>query len=168
MWRGGDRNGQWPLTGGFRRGTGASGEFHSSVSTSRSSNRTCGLPASGSRTRVHAFAHRRRRGKLRPAHRAVLLGRWTAVGPVAAAVVRGRLRYDGAVRLPVLVHRRLAPVRFTVRTATPSPSCSRRIHGADRDAITVAAKGGTSQFLSAAPPYVHGVYDRAGPGRISR
>jgi len=32
-----------------------------SVSTSRSSNRTCGFPASGSRTRTHDFAH----GKLR-------------------------------------------------------------------------------------------------------
>ena len=34
---------------------------HSSVSTSRSSNRTGGFPASGSRTRSHAFAHRRLR-----------------------------------------------------------------------------------------------------------
>ena len=33
-----------------------------SVSTSRSSNRTCRFPASGSRTRAHAFAH----GSLRP------------------------------------------------------------------------------------------------------
>ena len=32
-----------------------------SVSTSRSSNRTCGFPASGSRTRTHAFAHAARR-----------------------------------------------------------------------------------------------------------
>ena len=30
---------------------------HSSVSTPLSSNRTCGLPASGSRTRPHAFVH---------------------------------------------------------------------------------------------------------------
>ena len=35
--------------------------YHSSVSTSRSSNRTCGFPASGFRTGHHAFAH----GKLR-------------------------------------------------------------------------------------------------------
>jgi hypothetical protein len=32
---------------------------HDPVSTSRSSNRTCGFPASGSRTRAHAFAHGR-------------------------------------------------------------------------------------------------------------
>jgi hypothetical protein len=32
---------------------------HGSVSTSRSSNRTCRSPASGSRTRLHAFAHDR-------------------------------------------------------------------------------------------------------------
>jgi hypothetical protein len=32
---------------------------HGSVSTSRSSNRTCGFPASGSRTRHHAVAHGR-------------------------------------------------------------------------------------------------------------
>ena len=39
-----------------QRGT---GQFprHSSVSTSRSSNRTCRSPASGSRTRPHAFTH---------------------------------------------------------------------------------------------------------------
>jgi len=51
-------------------------------------------------------------------------GRWTLVTPVAAAVVRGHLRYYGAVRLPVLVHRRLAPVGFTTRTATPSRCAS--------------------------------------------
>jgi hypothetical protein len=32
-------------------------------STPRSSNRTCGFAASGSRTRTHAFAHKRRRGR---------------------------------------------------------------------------------------------------------
>ena len=45
-----------PLSSG-----GASIAAPCSVSTSRSSNRTCGFPASGSRTRIHAFAH----GKLR-------------------------------------------------------------------------------------------------------
>jgi hypothetical protein len=49
-------------------------------------------------------------------------GRVTHVKPVAAALVRRRLRYYGAVRLPTLVHRRLAPVGFTARTATQSPS----------------------------------------------
>jgi len=44
--------------------------------------------------------------------------------PVAAAVVRGHLRYDGAVRGPILVHRRLAPSGFTTRTATPSRCAS--------------------------------------------
>jgi hypothetical protein len=34
-----------------------------SVSTPRSSNRTCGFAASGSRTRTHAFAHKRRCGR---------------------------------------------------------------------------------------------------------
>lgn len=34
----------------------------------------------------------------------------------------GLPRYYGAVRLPVAVHRRLAPVGFAARTATPSPS----------------------------------------------
>jgi hypothetical protein len=49
-----------------------------------------------------------------------------------------------------------------------SASCSRRIHGADRDTISVAAGYGISQFLSGEPPYVHGVYDRAGPVRASQ
>src|SRR5438445_271449 len=34
-----------------------------SVSTSRSSNRTCGFPASGSRTRSHACAHEKGGGR---------------------------------------------------------------------------------------------------------
>ena len=47
-------------------------------------------------------------------------GRVTTVKPVAAAVVRRRPGYYGAVRLPTLVHRRLAPVGFTARTAASS------------------------------------------------
>src|SRR5215472_13401193 len=39
----------------------AQGRTPCAVSTSRSSNRTCGFPASGSRTRTHAVAHGRRR-----------------------------------------------------------------------------------------------------------
>jgi hypothetical protein len=54
MWRGG-------LDGAYLLPTllvaGASISRSCSVSTSRSSNRTGGFPASGSRTRLHAFAH---------------------------------------------------------------------------------------------------------------
>ena len=49
-------------------------------------------------------------------------GRVTTVKPVHTAFVRRRLRYYGAVRLPAAVHRRLAPVGFTARTAGP-PAC---------------------------------------------
>src|SRR4029077_11902625 len=63
-WHGARRVGMW--RGGGRLGMSVFHPFrlavpqwldHSSVSTSRSSNRTCGSPASGSRTRPHAFAH---------------------------------------------------------------------------------------------------------------
>ena len=43
------------------------------------------------------------------------------VKPRCDAVVRRLPRYYGAVRLPMLVHRRIAPVGFTARTAAPSP-----------------------------------------------
>ena len=56
--------------------------------------------------------------------------------------------------------------RLTSRVRS-SPSCSRRIHGADRGAITAAAGRRISQFLCEESPYVHGVVDRAGPCRIS-
>ena len=51
-----------------------------SVSTSRSSNRTCGSPASGFRTRTHAFAHERLRRRsirfTRPACSRKAAGHW--------------------------------------------------------------------------------------------
>jgi len=54
MWRGG-------LGEAYRLPTlssvGASLARHASVSTSRSSNRTCGFPASGSRRKCHDVAH---------------------------------------------------------------------------------------------------------------
>jgi len=49
-----------------------------------------------------------------------------------------------------------------------SPSCSRRIHGADHATIFTVADGGTSQFLYGELTCVHGVFDRAGPGLASR
>ena len=49
-WRGGGRPMGVAVSGGFRR-AGASLLRHGSVSSRRSSNRTCGFPASGSRTR---------------------------------------------------------------------------------------------------------------------
>jgi len=56
-WRGGERAGEWPFAGGLSLDRRCLSPTHRSVSTSRSSNRTCGFPASGSRTRFHAFAH---------------------------------------------------------------------------------------------------------------
>jgi len=41
------------------------------------------------------------------------------------------------------------------------------IHGADRGTITAPARRGTSQFLCGEFTYMHGVFDRAGPCRIS-
>ena len=58
MWRGG-LGAAYPLP--VLSGAGVSLADPYSVSTSRSSNRTCGFPASGFRTRTHACAH----GKLR-------------------------------------------------------------------------------------------------------
>ena len=49
-----------------------------------------------------------------------------------------------------------------------SPSCSHRIHDADRGAICPVAKHGTSQFLCGEFTYVHGVFDRAGSACASR
>ena len=57
--------------------------------------------------------------------------------------------------------------RLTSRVRS-SPSCSRRIYGADRGAITAAAGRGTSQFPCEESTYVHGVFDRAGPFCVSR
>jgi hypothetical protein len=61
MWRGG---GRIPLDRfrPFRLAVPQS-RYHDSVSTSRSSNRTGLIEASGSRTRHHAFAHGRSRAK---------------------------------------------------------------------------------------------------------
>jgi hypothetical protein len=44
-------------------GAGASLAAPCSVSTPRSSNRTCGFPASGFRSSTHAFAHGKLRGR---------------------------------------------------------------------------------------------------------
>ena len=55
----------------------------------------------------------------RPAPRTYRAG--DIVKPRCDAVVHRLPRYYGAVRLPTLVHRRLAPVGFTTRTAAPSP-----------------------------------------------
>jgi len=55
----------------------------------------------------------------RPAPRTYRAG--DMVKPRCDAVVRRLPRYYGAVRLPTLAHRRLAPVGFTARTAAPSP-----------------------------------------------
>ena len=54
MWRGGP---VWHAVGRIDRCP-ASNRARDSVSTSRSSNRTCRFPASGSRTRLHAFVPR--------------------------------------------------------------------------------------------------------------
>ena len=57
MWRGGVG---WHICWPTLSVAGASIAIPCSVSTSRSSNRTCGFPASGFRTRTHAFAHGKR------------------------------------------------------------------------------------------------------------
>ena len=69
-----------------------------------------------------------------------------------AGLVRGLHWYFGTVRLPELVHRRRASLDFPTRPAAPS----------------VAGELSTSRFSCEVFPYVHGVSDRAGPGRISR
>ena len=64
--------------GGFRSSRSVAAPFvwrclradHDSVSTSRSSNRTCGFPASGSRTRTSRLRPRRRRAQAGPDGRA--------------------------------------------------------------------------------------------------
>src|SRR5947209_8829428 len=66
--------------------------------------------------------------------------------------VRGLHRYYGTVRLPGLVHRRRASLDFPTRPAAP----------------LAAGEPRTSRFSREVFPYVHGVSDRAGPGRISR
>ena len=58
MWRGGLG---WHICWPTLSIAGVSLAIPYSVSTSRSSNRMCGWPASGFRTRTHAFAHGRRR-----------------------------------------------------------------------------------------------------------
>jgi len=60
--------------------------------------------------------------------------------------------YYGTVRLPGFVHRRRASLDFPTRPATPS----------------AAGEPRTSRFSCEVFPYVHGVFDRAGPVRISR
>ena len=68
-----------------------------------------------------------------------------------AGFVRRLLRYYGAVRLPMPVHRQRASLDFPARPAA-------------------SAAGGhrTSRFSSKVFPYMPGVSDPAGPGRISR
>ena len=68
-----------------------------------------------------------------------------------SGLVRGLHWYFGPVRLPELVHRRRASLDFPTRPAAPS----------------AAGKPRTSRFSCEVFPYVHGVSDRAGPGRIS-
>ena len=70
MWRGGGRIGLSVSAAFVWRCL--SSRAMTSVSTPRSSNRTCRFPASGSRTRHHAFAHGRSRTAIRPTARAVL------------------------------------------------------------------------------------------------
>ena len=67
-------------------------------------------------------------------------------------VVRRLHQYCGTVRLPALVHRRRTSLDFPTRPAAPSAAGEHR----------------TSRFSCEMFPYVHGVSDRAGPGRISR
>lgn len=55
-WRGSHRSRGVAVAGGFRQCQCLSPD-HSPVSSRRSSHRTCGFPASGARTRSHAFAH---------------------------------------------------------------------------------------------------------------
>src|SRR5208282_839795 len=72
---------------------------------------------------------------------------------LVAGLVRRLLRYCGTVRLPMPVHHRRMSLDF------PDTACHsisrRRYHG-------------TSRFSSKVFPYMHGVYDRARPGCISR
>ena len=58
MWRGG-LGLAYPFPALSSAGASLSGPY--SVSTSRSSNRTCGFPASGSRRKHHGFAHEKLR-----------------------------------------------------------------------------------------------------------
>src|SRR5580700_6253377 len=67
-------------------------------------------------------------------------------------LVRRLHRYYRTVRLPVLVHRRRTSLDFPTRPAAPSATGEHRI----------------SRFSCDVFRYVHGVSDRAGPGRISR
>src|SRR6516162_5079331 len=66
--------------------------------------------------------------------------------------VRRLQRYCGTVRLPVLVHRRRTSLDFPTRPTAPSAAGEHR----------------TSRFSCEVFPYVRGVADRAGLGRISR
>ena len=67
-------------------------------------------------------------------------------------LVRRFHRYYGTVRLPGLVHRRLTSLDFPTRPTAPSAAGELR----------------TSRFSCEVFPCVHGVFDRAGPGRNSR
>src|SRR6266481_6898820 len=67
-------------------------------------------------------------------------------------LVRRLHRYYETVRLPGFVHRRRASLDFPTRPA----------------ACAAAGEPRTSRFSCEVFPYVHGVSDRAGPGRISR
>ena len=67
-------------------------------------------------------------------------------------LVRRLHRYYETVRLPGLVHRRRASLDFPTRPA----------------ALSATGEPRTSRFSCEVFPYVHGVFDRAGPGRISR
>ena len=81
-----------------------------SVSTSRSSNRTCGFPASGSRTRTHAFAHE----KVAVAQPAV--GR----GPTSRAGTRRGTRVHSPSRhLVLLAQPPTEPMSQRVRSTHP-------------------------------------------------
>src|SRR6516162_5041803 len=67
-------------------------------------------------------------------------------------IVRRLQRYYWTVRLPALVHRRRVSLDFPTRPAPPSGAGEHRI----------------SRFSCEVFPYVHGVFDHAGPDRISR
>ncbi len=69
MWRGGGRIGLSVSAPFVWRCLNSRANY--SVSTPRSSNRTCATNASGSRTRHHTFAHGRSRAAIRPTARAV-------------------------------------------------------------------------------------------------
>jgi hypothetical protein len=70
----------------------------------------------------------------------------------SSGFVRRLPRYYEAVRLPASVHHRRAPFGFPVRSEAPSAPDKRRI----------------SRFPCVVFPDMHGVFDRAGSGRLSR